>query len=55
MVKDHLANTTDGDFFDQMRKIERDALIKAGDKEALAILDEEERKAKEEAEQEENK
>jgi hypothetical protein len=51
-VKDNLAAETDAGFFDNMRKMERDTLTKLGDKEALAILDEEERQAKEEIEKE---
>lgn len=52
-VKDRLAAETDAGFFADMRKMERDIHIKNGDKEALAILDEEERREREELEKEE--
>lgn len=50
--KDHPATVeTDGDFFDQMRQMERDNLTRMGDTEALAWLDEEERRLAQEAEE----
>ena len=45
-AKDDCIIETDGDFFEMLRKMERDVHIKNGDKEALAYLDEEERKRK---------
>lgn len=40
--------TTDGDFFQTLRSIEREIIEDIGDKEAIAILDEEDRKIAEE-------
>ena len=40
--------TLDGDFFQTLRSIEREIIEDIGDKEAIAILDEEDRKIAEE-------
>ena len=53
-AKDDCIIETDGDFFEMLRKMERDVHIKNGDKEALAYLDEEERKRKAELEKDED-